>query len=122
MALTTMERTAEERLQQAISWKVEGRYEDAERELRTILAESPNHLRARHELGLVLGFTGMFDESLEELQRVAQLDPKYIKGRNSLGLTYCMLGYNDEARAEFEAVLEMDPTNAEALRQIQYFR
>ena len=122
MSLMPMERTREERLQQAIAFKVEGRYEDSERNLRAILEEAPDDVRVRRELGLVLGFTGMFDESLDELKRVSEIAPTYLDGRNSLGLTYAMLGYMDEARAEFEAVLAMDPNNAEALRQIQYFR
>ena len=110
------------RLQQAVTHKVAGEYEDAERLLRSILAEDPENSQAYRELGLVLGFTGMFDESIEALQRAVQLDPQYVDARNDLGMSYAMLGMVDEAKAEFETVLEMDPANAMAQRQIIYFQ
>src|SRR5688572_5927962 len=112
----------EARLQKAVTHKVAGQYEDAERLLRGILDEDPANAQAHRELGLVLGFTGMFDESIEALQRAVQIDPQYIDARNDLGMSYAMLGMVDEARTEFETVLEMDPANAMAQRQIIYFQ
>ncbi|MGV3720487.1 MAG: tetratricopeptide repeat protein [Actinomycetota bacterium] len=122
MSVSMTERTVEELLQTSIALKVEGRYDEAEREIAAILAVQPNHPAARRELGLVLGFKGMFDESLAELRRAVELDEGYLDARNDLALTYSMLGMVDEARGELEAVLEIDPTNATALRHIVYFR
>ena len=116
------ERTTEERLQGATALKVEGRYEEAEEELKALLEAEPDHPQARREYGLVLGFTGRFEESIDELRRVVELDSQYLEARVDLALTYSMLGQIDEAREELEAVLEIDPANAAALRHIVYFR
>ncbi len=122
MSSMALEPTAEQRFQKAIKHKVNGEYDVAEGLLRTLVEENPANPRVRRELGLVFCFTGLFDESLDELRKVVEIAPSYLDGRNSLGMTYAMLGYMDEAKAEFETVLEMDPNNAEALRQIVYFR
>ena len=102
---TTTVRSLEERLQRGVAFKVDGHYEEAERELRGVLGEDPNHPVAHRELGLVYCFTGMFDESVEELKHAVALDPSDLKARNDLALTYTMLGMVDEARTEFESVL-----------------
>jgi Tfp pilus assembly protein PilF len=121
MGCPTTARSLEERLQRGVAFKVEGNYEEAEREFKAVLGEDPNHPVAHRELGLVYYFTGMFDESVEELKVAVLLDPSDLKARNDLALTYTTLGMMDEARTEFEAVLGIDPTNSVALRNMQYF-
>lgn len=121
MVCPTTVRTLEDRLQQSVAFKVDGNYEAAERELKGILGEVPDHPAAHRELGLVYCFTGMFDESIEELRFAVTLDPADLKARNDLALTYTMLGMMEEARVEFETVLSADPTNSDALRHMQYF-
>ncbi|HZO90750.1 MAG TPA: tetratricopeptide repeat protein [Chthonomonadaceae bacterium] len=108
-------------LDRGISFKVEGRYDEAVAEFRHILEEDPNSSDAHHQLGLVYGFTGMFDESLEELRHAAMLAPARTDIRNDLALTYSMLGMYDEAREEFEEVLRRDPNNEKALKNLQFF-
>ena len=105
MGCPTSVLSLEERLQQGVAFKVDGNYEEAERELKVVLGEDPNHPVAHRELGLVYCFTGMFDESIEELKHAVALDPSDLKARNDLALTYTMLGMVDEARTEFESVL-----------------
>ena len=122
MSLQVTEPLVEERLQTAVTLRVEGRYDEAEAELRSILGEEPNNAPARRELGLVHNFTGKFEESIEELRQAVELEPNYLEARNDLGLAYSMLAMMDEAKAEFEAVLELDPANAVALRHIVYFQ
>jgi Tfp pilus assembly protein PilF len=121
MGCPTSVRPLEERLQRSVAFKVDGNYEEAERELKAVLGEDPNHPAAHRELGLVYCFIGQFDESIEELRRAVALDPSDLKARTDLALTYSMLGMMDEARAEFETVLAVDPTNSVALRNMQYF-
>jgi tetratricopeptide (TPR) repeat protein len=118
----TTKHAVEERLQNAVALKVEGRYQEAEAELRAVLEAEPENARARREMGLVLNFIGMFDESIEELRRAVATDAAYLEARVDLALAYSMLGMMDEARAELEAVLEIDPMNAAAQRHIVYFR
>jgi Flp pilus assembly protein TadD len=122
MGSQALSRTVEEHFQRGVSFKIDGKYDEAEHELKCVLAEEPAHAAAHRELGLVYGFTGLFEESVEELRQAVELDPSDLGARNDLALTYTMLGLMDEARVEFETVLEMDPTNAVALRNIVYFR
>ena len=122
MGVPTAEHAVEERLQKAVALKVDGRYDEAERELRDMLSEEPDNPRVRRELGLVLNFTGMFDESIDELRRAVALDSQFLDARVDLALACLMLGMNDEALAELEAVLEIDPGHAAAARHIVYLR
>lgn len=122
MGSQALSRTVEEHFHRGVSFKIDGNYADAERELKEVLTEEPGHAAARHQLGLVYGFICLFDESLEELRQAVGLDPANLAARNDLALTYTMLGMTDEAKIEFETVLEMDPSDAVALRNIVYFR
>lgn len=116
------ERTLDPRLQRGITLKVEGRYDEAEAEVRSLLEAEPDNAPARRELGLILNFTGLFDESIEELKRSVELDANYLDARCDLALAYSMLGFMDEARNELEIVLDREPTHPVALRHIVYFR
>jgi tetratricopeptide (TPR) repeat protein len=122
MSLQTTVPSVDERLQRIVDLKVEGRYDEAEREVTALLREEPDSARAHRELGLVFNFTGRFEESIEALQRAVELEPHYLEARIDLALAYSMLGMVEEARRELQAVLEEDPTNAAALRHIVYFQ
>ncbi|CUU11155.1 MAG: tetratricopeptide repeat protein [Fimbriimonadales bacterium] len=109
-------------LQEAIALKNEGRYDEAERLLKQVLAVDPRSAEAHHQLGLVYCFTGLFDESIQELETSVRLNPEAIQPRLDLALTYSMLGYEPEAKRELEEVLRRDPNNEMAQRQIVYFK
>lgn len=108
-------------LERGISYKVDGKYDEAIGEFRSLVADDPNCSDAHHQLGLVYGFTGMFDESLEALRRAVTLTPGRVDIRNDLALTYSMLGMYEEARMEFEEVLQREPNNEKALKNLQFF-
>ncbi|HLK57965.1 MAG TPA: tetratricopeptide repeat protein [Chthonomonadaceae bacterium] len=107
-------------LERGISYKMEGRYEEAIAEFRQLLLEDPNSSDGHHQLGLVYGFTGMFDESIEELLHAVRLAPTRNEIRNDLALTYSMLSMIDEAKSEFEEVLRRDPNNKRALENMEF--
>lgn len=108
-------------VQQAVQFKNDGRYEEAEALLKQALDSSPNHAEAHRMLGLVYCFTGMFDESIQELETSVHLNPENLQARIDLALTYSMLGFEPEAKRELEEVLRRDPTNETAQRHIVYF-
>lgn len=112
----------EARLERAIQHKIQGEYDDAVTLLSGVLAESPNHARTHHQLGLVYGFTGLFDESVEEMETAARLDPDSILILNDLGKTHTMLGDYEKAIPVFERVLERDPLNEEAIKNLKFLR
>ena len=107
-------------LERGVSFKSEGRYDEAIAELRQLLQEDPNSCDGHYQLGLVFGFTGMFDESIEELLQAVRLAPARNDIRNDLALTYTMLGMYDEAKMEFEEVLRRDPNNKRALESMDF--
>ena len=114
----------EDHLDRSIQFKVNGEYDRAVEELRSVLAVAPENARAHLEMGLVYGFTGLFDESIEELQQAVKLEPSNLGFRTKLGLTYTMLGMYDEAREEFELIVKEGPGTPEAdeaRKQLRFF-
>lgn len=116
-----MTQPAHNYLERAISFKVDGRYDEAMAELTQFLAEEPNSCDGHHQLGLILGFIGEFDQSLEALHRSVNLAPARIDTRLDLALTYSMLGMYEEATVEFKEILARDPENKRALESLQFF-
>jgi tetratricopeptide (TPR) repeat protein len=116
------DQSSAEYLERAVGYKADGKYEEALGELHALLAHSPEHPEAHHQMGLILGFTGDFDQSLAELRRAVELEPESTLLRNDLALTYTMLGMYDEAKEQFARVLERDRENQIALRNLTYFQ
>ncbi|HEY3333464.1 MAG TPA: tetratricopeptide repeat protein [Capsulimonadaceae bacterium] len=115
------ETASADRFERALGLKVDGRYEEALRELELFLHDHPNHSEAQHQLGLILGFTGDFSKSLDILRKAVAVNPENTLIRNDLALTYTMLGMYDEAKEQFAAVLAKDHENQTALRNLTYF-
>lgn len=113
--------TTAERLEQAISLKVEGSYDEAVEILTALLQEDSGNAEVHHQLGLIYGFQGLFDESLQELETASGLQPERVEILIDLAMTYAMLGMYDEAKQGFERVLELDPENRKAREQMVYF-
>jgi Flp pilus assembly protein TadD len=113
--------TLQEQLASGIAHKNEGEYDAAVAALEAVLSVEPACARARHELGLVMGFIGEFDRATDELRRAAELAPDDAQIRLDLGLTYAMIGMTDEAREAFEGVLRLDPGNKAALKNLSFF-
>jgi len=111
-----------ERIEKALAYKSDGRYDEALQELRNLLVDEPANAEGRHQCGLILGFTGDFNQSLEELKLAVNFSPDNTLIRNDLALTLTMLGMYDEAKDEFSAVLEKDRQNQVALRNLNYFQ
>jgi len=110
----------EQRCDQAIELKNQGRYEEALERFQEVLAAEPDHAGAHLGLGLVYCFVGRFDESLEELKRAVECEPDWVDARLNLAKTYAMLGMYDEARVEFNQVLTLHPGHPEAKKQLGY--
>lgn len=115
------ETTPTDKFERALSYKVDGRYQEALNELREYLKERPDDAEGHHQLGLILGFNGDFDPSLAELKQAVDLAPENALIRNDLALTFTMLGMYDEAKDQFARVLAKDRENPTALRNLTYF-
>lgn len=112
--------SVEERLEQAVQFKLGGDYDNAEPLLKSIIAEQPNHADAHHELGLIYSFRAMMDESDRHLLRAVQLSPSSTVFLNDYGKNLAMFGEVDKAKIAFEYVLKLDPDNEEANKNLQY--
>ncbi len=111
----------EQRIAEAINYKIEGSYDEAAAVLVSIIAEDDSNAEAHRQLGLVYGFQGMFDESLEELGKAVQMDDSRADMLCDLAMTHAMLGMYEEAKTEFLKVLSLDPDNKTAKEQMVYF-
>ncbi len=109
-------------LERGIAFKQEGRYDEAQSELNTLLEQDVNSSEGHHQLGLVLGFVGDFDQSIEELQRAVILSPARIDMRLDLAKTFTMLGMYDEAESEFNDILQREPENKAALENLKFIK
>lgn len=105
---------------QAYQLRCNGQYAEAQSLLQQILSADPNHVNARHQMALILGFIGEFDESLAQLSKLSTLFPRNLEVKYDLAMTQMMLGMQDEACANFNAILAVDPTHEKALQQSVY--
>lgn len=71
-----------------------GRYDLAEKEYRAVLAEFPDKVAARNDLGWLYYVQGRTQDAVREWQEVLRRDPANRKAQNSLSKTYNTLGVN----------------------------
>jgi thioredoxin-like negative regulator of GroEL len=97
-----------------------GNYGEAKQVFQKIIATSPNHVNALHQLALIQGFEGDFDGSLAALGALSAKAPNNLNLRYDLAMTQMMLGMYDEACANLKMILTVDSTHEKALTQISY--
>lgn len=106
--------------QKGFQLRCEGRYPEAQVELRKVLEAEPAHLDARHQMGLIEGFLGDFEGSCDTLQGLSDLHPENLAIRYDLAMTQMMLGMYEEACAQLRYILSVNPNNEAAARQASY--
>lgn len=101
-------------LQTALEHHNRGRFTDAEKLYRQVLAASPRLFDALHLLGTLQYQTGRYKEAADLLARAHAADPKNALCEMRLGLALAALGRNAEAETRLRASLRRDPKSAEA--------
>jgi protein O-GlcNAc transferase len=101
-----------------------GRYAEAERAYRQVLAVAPNHANAWHMLGALAHQAGRYREALEMMERALALDPRRADLHSNTGEVCRQLGGKtdgEEAAAclrraedEFKRAIALDPRLADA--------
>lgn len=100
--------------------RCEGNYGDAKVVFQRILAQNPDHIKARLQFGLIQGFEGDFDGSLATLADLATKNPGNLDVKYELAMTQMMLGMYEEGCANIKQILAVDPTHERALQQAAY--
>jgi tetratricopeptide (TPR) repeat protein len=91
-----------------------GRFADAERAYRQILAANPNHVDALHMLGVLAKQAGHLDAALELIGRATQLNPGFAEAHFNLGGVFNQKGMVDRAIEAFRRAVQLKPDFAEA--------
>ncbi len=105
---------------QAFQLRCDGRYSEALPLFQRILQLDPSHIGARHQIGLIEGFTGDFDASLATLQTLSQQYPSNLDVLYDFAMTQMMLGMFDEACSNIRKILSINPSHQKALEQSSY--
>lgn len=96
----------------------QGRFDEAEKELKYALKLHPRYGRAYINLGAVYFKQKRFDEAEREFQRALQLKPDYPEAYYNLGLVYFNMERVDNAIEAFQNALKIKPDYTEAIQSL----
>lgn len=99
----------------------EGRYEEAARAYRELIAAKPDDGGLRASLAGALGAMGRYDQSLEQLNEATRLSPLNPESYHNRGVIYEKLGKPNQAIAEYRQALRYSPgyeASGRALRRL----
>lgn len=90
----------------------QGRYAEAEVELREAIRLKPDYVQAHNNLGNVLGIQGRLTESEQEYRQVVRMAPDYAEAHYNLGNILSKQGKIGEAEQEYREALRLAPGDA----------
>ena len=88
---------------------IDGRLEDARRELVTALALAPGNAELHNNLGVVYRKMKLYDLAIGEYATVLRISPDDVMARYNLGNVFLAQGRVAEARREYELVAQVIP-------------
>ena len=92
----------------------QGKYAQAEKVCRQLLAARPNYPDAHNILGVSLNALGRADEGIEELRKAIELAPDSASIHANLGEVLRQCGRKEEAAEALEQAIKLEPNNAQA--------
>ena len=101
------------RLNLAMAYTRNGRFDDAAQQYRSMLAMDPASVPANERLAQVLEKMGRDEEAVQHYATVLELDPGQAMARNNLGNILARHGRIADARQLFEEGLKLNPTDAQ---------
>jgi len=90
-----------------------GRWPEAERQYRQVLATEPQNADAIHLLGLLYYQTGKAEEAIGLYKQALEIRPNYLEAHGNLAMALQQQGKVTEAIAHFQQVLATEPNHAE---------
>jgi predicted Zn-dependent protease len=94
---------------QAVSLAQSGKWPDAEKILRHLLAAAPEHPEALHMMGMVYGSTGRSNEGIELLKRATVLNPGEALYWGNLSTCYLAAYHPAEAAEAARRAVALEP-------------
>jgi len=92
----------------------EGKLDDAEKHLKTALAQNPDDAYNLSKLGYLEFQQEKYDDALDSLGRAAKLDPQNPEIENYLGVTLSHKGLRVQAETALRKAIQLDPGYAAA--------
>ncbi|HEX3890163.1 MAG TPA: tetratricopeptide repeat protein [Verrucomicrobiae bacterium] len=92
----------------------QGKLDDAEKHIKSALAQNPNDAYNLSILGYLKFRQEKFDDAFDALSHAAQLDPQNPEIKNYLGVTLSHKGLRAQAETTLREALEIDPNYAAA--------
>ena len=97
----------------------EARWEEFERELRGMLSDRPDDVKAMRALAPMLVSARRTGEAVDVYQRIVARDPRDAASFTGLGVALASEGRLDEAVPAFQRAVDLDPGNTNARRNLQ---
>ena len=96
----------------------QGKFGQAEKVCRQVIAARPSNADAQNILGVTLNASGKGEEGIETLRRAVKLAPHAASIHANLGEVLRQNGELDEGAKALERSIELDPDNAQALNNL----
>jgi predicted O-linked N-acetylglucosamine transferase (SPINDLY family) len=109
---------SDRKLRSALQDHQAGRFADAERVYRQILAENPRHADALNLLGVVCAQTGRFESSAQFFRRAIEVHPSNAEYHYNLGNALRDQGLADDAIGAYRKAIALDPKYAAACNNL----
>ena len=105
----------EVQLSEANGYLARGRYDEAARVYRSMIATDPTMAEARYGLGVCYAKMHRYAAAEEELKEAVRLAPEYAEAHHILGLQYINSGNREGALAQYRTLSDLDEKLAEEL-------
>ncbi|MGA3067042.1 MAG: tetratricopeptide repeat protein [Tepidisphaeraceae bacterium] len=106
--------TVQQIFESAVRHHQAGRFPEAEKAYRQVLAQQPEHPGALHFLGVIANQLGQSDQAVDLIRRAIALNPNLPDAHCNLGIALKNAGQVDQAIAAFGRAIALRPDFAEA--------
>ncbi|MCC7201485.1 MAG: tetratricopeptide repeat protein [Nitrospirae bacterium] len=92
----------------------EKRWEEALKELETVLSLAPEDAEARYASGIAYQRLGQFNKAVEAFQKVTDINPAHVNALMQQAGTYDLIGNYEKAMEVFRKVISLNPDSPQA--------
>jgi Flp pilus assembly protein TadD len=103
---------------QAVSYDLEGRFDEAIAAYKAVLAVDPKHEPSLLNLGMIYRRREKFDDAIALYSSAVEAQPDNVKLRNNLGVVYRLAKRYDESEKTLRRVLARSPGDVDAYKNM----